>query len=127
MASNELYTLLELHEQPFCRMSQKWLPKVPVVTLHGQSSAKRNATLDSVKLRGGICITTYGTLVSQQKQVSDAPAGSKRPFAWDVVVFDEANKIKNNSTQVSKSSAELPAKMKLLLTGTPIQVPRVLL
>jgi len=46
-------------------------------------------------------------------------AGQTR--AWDVVVCDEAHRMKNISTLVSKSLRRLRSRCRLLLTGTPVQ------
>ncbi|KXZ43971.1 hypothetical protein GPECTOR_76g792 [Gonium pectorale] len=39
----------------------------------------------------------------------------------DIVVCDEAHTLKNGESQLTQSVASLPAKMRLLLSGTPIQ------
>jgi len=40
---------------------------------------------------------------------------------WDIVVCDEAHKMKNISTLLGKSLRQLRSKCRLLLTGTPVQ------
>jgi len=40
---------------------------------------------------------------------------------WDIVVCDEAHKMKNISTLLGKSLRQLNSKCRLLLTGTPVQ------
>ncbi len=92
------------------------------MTMHGALSKKLHRELSDIKHRGGIVITTYGMLVSQQQLMSEQPSGMKVEFVWDVAVFDEANKVKNPATKVATAAFELSAGMKLLLTGTPIQV-----
>eukprot|EP00929_Paragymnodinium_shiwhaense_P118902 TRINITY_DN907_c0_g2_i1.p1 TRINITY_DN907_c0_g2~~TRINITY_DN907_c0_g2_i1.p1 ORF type:complete len:1937 (+),score=753.68 TRINITY_DN907_c0_g2_i1:111-5921(+) len=51
---------------------------------------------------------------------SGLPAsGQRRP--WDVVICDEAHKLKGISTLLGKSLRQLKSKTRLLLTGTPVQ------
>lgn len=45
--------------------------------------------------------------------------GDKR--AWDIVICDEAHRMKNISTLFSRSLRKLRSKCRLLLTGTPVQ------
>lgn len=62
------------------------MPGVPLLTLHGPSTTKRTRVLDSIKSSGGIVITTYGTLVTQAKQLTEG-------VRWELLVLDEANKV----------------------------------
>ena len=41
---------------------------------------------------------------------------------WDLIVLDEGHKIKNASTAAAKAARAVPARCRLLLSGTPIQV-----
>jgi len=41
--------------------------------------------------------------------------------SWDIVICDEAHKMKNMSTLLGKSLRQLHSKCRLLLTGTPVQ------
>lgn len=60
-----------------------------------------------------IVITTYGTIRN------DRDVFSRMQF--DVVVFDEAQNLKNPTSLTVKAAAELNTKQKILLTGTPIE------
>ena len=44
-----------------------------------------------------------------------------REIEWDVVVVDEAHRLKNNSTLAHKFVRDLPKKFVFLLTATPVQ------
>jgi hypothetical protein len=50
-------------------------------------------------------------------------AAPRAPVAvtWDLLVLDEGHKIKNAGTLVAKALRRLPARYRLLLSGTPIQ------
>ena len=44
-----------------------------------------------------------------------------KKVSWDLVVCDEAHRLKNNDTKASGSLAKLPCRRRVLLTGTPVQ------
>lgn len=44
-----------------------------------------------------------------------------RKFKWEYIIVDEAHKLKNEDSQVSKRLRELESHYRLLLTGTPLQ------
>jgi superfamily II DNA or RNA helicase len=60
-----------------------------------------------------IVLTTYGTLRR------DAPLLMEIPF--DTVILDEAQAIKNASTEAAKAARLLKARHRLALTGTPVE------
>jgi len=47
------------------------------------------------------------------------PLGSRRP--WDIVVCDEAHRMKGMATLLAKSLRKLSSSSRILLTGTPVQ------
>jgi hypothetical protein len=59
-------------------------------------------------------VLTSFTLLARQVDVF-------RSVAWNYVVLDEAQKIKNPSTQTAKAAKSLSARHRLALTGTPIE------
>jgi len=42
-------------------------------------------------------------------------------FKWEYVIVDEAHKLKNEDSQISKRLRQLDSRYRLLLTGTPLQ------
>ncbi|MBI2729920.1 MAG: SNF2 helicase associated domain-containing protein [Sphingobacteriales bacterium] len=64
-------------------------------------------------LQSNIIITTYGTLRSDIKLLSD--------IDFDYVVLDESQAIKNPQSKVTKAASLLEAKNRLCLSGTPLQ------
>ena len=60
-----------------------------------------------------IVITTYQTLRDYQFSLC--------VIDWGVVVFDEAQNIKNPNTQATRAAKALKADFKLLATGTPVE------
>lgn len=72
------------------------------------------ATLDaSILAEFGIVLTTYETLRDYHMSFARVP--------FDVVVFDEAQKAKNPTSQLTRAAKTLNARFKLALTGTPVE------
>jgi len=87
----------------------KFTPSLTMYIHHGGSRLK--ADLHSEE--NDIIITTYGTLRSDIKQFTE--------IAFDYVVLDESQAIKNPSSKIAKAVCLLEAKNKLCLSGTPLQ------
>ncbi len=65
---------------------------------------------------GGACrvvITSYGVLRRDVAELAEVP--------WALAVFDEIQNLKNSSTRGWRAAAEVPATVRLGLTGTPIE------
>ncbi|XP_055054942.2 DNA excision repair protein ERCC-6-like isoform X1 [Misgurnus anguillicaudatus] len=96
----------------------KWTPGMRVKEFHGSSKAERNRNLERIQRRGGVAITTYQMLINNYEQLGTY---ENREFRWDYVILDEAHKIKTSSTKTAKSAHAIPARHRVLLTGTPVQ------
>ncbi|MFT3661266.1 MAG: DEAD/DEAH box helicase [Gordonia sp. (in: high G+C Gram-positive bacteria)] len=73
----------------------------------------RGGALDAPADRSTVVVTGYPTL----RRHTAALAG----IAWETVVFDEAQALKNNRTQVSRAARALDARRRIALTGTPVE------
>ncbi|KAI4888058.1 hypothetical protein NFI96_019627, partial [Prochilodus magdalenae] len=96
----------------------KWTPGIRVKEFHGSSKVERNRNLERVQQKGGAIITTYQMLINNWEQLA---AFQQQEFCWDYVILDEAHKIKASSTKTAKCAHNIPARHRLLLTGTPVQ------
>jgi len=84
------------------------------VGAHGRDIDLGRATLDAALLAElGIVLTTYETLRDYHMSFARVP--------FDVVVFDEAQKTKNPTSQLTRAAKTLNARFKLALTGTPVE------
>ena len=85
--------------------------KLPAVRIHGPD---RQQALTGWVAEGGVGVTTYRML-----STLSLPAG----FRFDLLVVDEAHKIKHPSTGQSRNAAALAGRAArvLLLTGTPME------
>ncbi|XP_056448151.1 DNA excision repair protein ERCC-6-like [Gadus chalcogrammus] len=96
----------------------KWTPGMRVKEFHGTSKVERTRNLEKVQRRGGVVITTYQMLILNCQQIASY---NGQEFKWDYMILDEAHKIKTSSTKTAKSAHAIPARNRVLLTGTPVQ------
>ena len=82
-----------------------------VAHLNGDASgeASPDAAADEIDL----VITTYGTAVRDIDALSEV--------VWDRIIVDEAQVIKNHTSETAKQLRRLNARSRLALTGTPIE------
>jgi len=85
----------------------RFAPALSVFTYHGP---QRN--LKDFK-EADIMLTTYGVLRS------DVAKLKKRP--WLAAIIDEAQNIKNADTAQSKAVRSIPAKLRIAMSGTPVE------
>ncbi|MFC4606093.1 DEAD/DEAH box helicase [Rhodococcus kronopolitis] len=86
----------------------RFAPDLPVLVHHGASRGLPATVPDAT-----VVLTSYSVLRT------DADALTAR--AWDCVVFDEAQQIKNPTALAAKAAARLPATLKVAMTGTPVE------
>ena len=90
------------------REAERFAPSLVVKVLHG-AERPAPATLAGAD----IVLTTYATAT---RDADDLAA-----VAWDRVVLDEAQHIKNSGSAVAKAVRKLPARVRIALTGTPVE------
>jgi len=102
------------------REAQKWCPEYDIVIYLGNSQSRRKV-LDLEFVDGKshsqpkfhLMITTYSYI---NQDVNDL-----KKIKWEVVVVDEAQRLKNKESKLYTLCNKLQTNFKLLLTGTPIQ------
>jgi hypothetical protein len=87
----------------------RFTPQLRVLVHHGTGRGENVARLHEYDL----VITTYGTLRRD--------ATGFRDLTFDYVILDEAQAIKNASTATAKAARLLPARHRLVMSGTPIE------
>ncbi len=90
----------------------RFTPGLRVVVHHGASRASSTKIAKEVA-RADVVITTYGTAVR------DVEALEK--IEWERVVLDEAQAIKNPANDTAQQLRRIPARIRVALTGTPIE------
>ncbi len=85
----------------------------PTLKAHRLTAAPDRAAL--IKTLGplDVLIISYGILRLETPLLSG--------ISWQMVVFDEAQALKNAETKRARASKEIPADFRLALTGTPIE------
>lgn len=86
---------------------QAFLPAIPVYTFYG--SGRRLALQDSV----AIVLTSYGIARNESERLSAIP--------FNVAIFDEIQTAKNHRSRIYKALQTLQARMRVGMTGTPIE------
>ena len=90
----------------------RFVPQLRVVVHHGASRSAA-AQLEAEIAEADVVITTYATAVRDV----DALAA----VSWGTIVLDEAQAIKNPSSETALQLRRIPARTRLALTGTPIE------
>lgn len=90
--------------------AERFAPEIGLQILHGKSAA----ALEQAFREGGcfLTVTTYGMA---------ARMPCLQQTAWDCVVLDEAQAIKNPVAKQTREIKKLPARMRIAMTGTPIE------
>jgi SNF2 family DNA or RNA helicase len=85
----------------------------PTLNLRTLSNMDNRKEVVSSLSRRDILITSY-TLLQQEVELLET-------VAWQTLILDEAQSIKNAATKRSKAAMRLKAKFRLITTGTPIE------
>jgi len=68
-----------------------------------------------------IVISTYGAITLTKKQIKDEVVTMLHRVSWNRIVFDEAHHLRNSKTTRYIGALLLPARIRWLVSGTPIQ------
>lgn len=90
--------------------AEKFAPEMDILILHGKTAAALEQILS--EQQACLTVTTYGMAARIQKL---------QAVNWDCVVLDEAQAIKNPGTKQTREIKKLHARMRILMTGTPIE------
>jgi len=91
----------------------RWAPDLRVMAIHGETRERRWQW----EYRAHLTLTTYETLRADFIGTKYGP-GMER---WDVVVLDEAQRIKNREVEVARLCKRLQRERAWALTGTPLE------
>ncbi|GAU75569.1 DEAD/DEAH box helicase [Fusibacter sp. 3D3] len=89
---------------------EKFAPEMPYQILH--KSDLKNAETIQIREEAFLYITTYGMAVRLE---------ALKEIQWDYLILDEAQAIKNPGTKQTKAIKAIPSKMRIAMTGTPIE------
>lgn len=88
----------------------KFAPKMPVHILHGRGAKAMGEEV--LGCTSFLMITTYG-MASRIRELEKV--------TWDCLILDEAQAIKNPLTDQTRQIKRLKSRMKIAMTGTPIE------
>jgi SNF2 family DNA or RNA helicase len=91
------------------REIRRFAPKLPVIRHHGPERPNTPRAFPPAHA----VLTTYALL---RRDV-----GLLAQVDWDVVVFDEAQQIKNAASKGARAARTVPARTRFAMTGTPIE------
>ncbi len=92
--------------------ARRFVPGLRVVVHHGPNRAERSDIAEEVS-DADVIITTYGTAVRDIAALSE--------IGWGTLVLDEAQAIKNPTSDTAQQLRRLAARTRVALTGTPIE------
>ena len=93
---------------------KKWSKGLSATILDGQKKVEREKSIEKIKKKGGILITSFGLVTTERCLLTD--------IRYDILIMDEGHKAKNVNTELRKNIMRLTVKYhRLLLTGTPLQ------
>ncbi len=116
LRSGQLKQILLVCPKPlvtnWVREFNTWAPEIPVCVVEG-NQAKRKYLWDNQDMP--VKIANY------ELMNRDLPAIQQAGIDYDLIVLDEAQRIKNRLSATSKAVCELPRRRSWALTGTPIE------
>lgn len=93
---------------------RRFCPTIKTIKFHGNQE-ERGYQRDTMTRAGtfDVCITSYEMVIKEKNHF--------RKFHWRYVIIDEAHRIKNENSMLSKVVRLMRTNYRLLITGTPLQ------
>ena len=88
----------------------EFAPNLKPLLYHGP---RRMSSLGKMGAAYQLMITSYGVLLRDIKKLSE--------ISWHAVILDEAHFVKNNNTATYQAACRLNSRIRLCLTGTPME------
>lgn len=89
----------------------KFTPQLPLQIFTSKEMSRVAQRLESKEPL--VVVTTYGLLMENDEFMSQ--------YKWNVLIFDEAQNLKNITTKRTSSARMLSARFKICMTGTPME------
>ncbi|KAJ1731214.1 chromatin remodeling complex Adenosinetriphosphatase [Coemansia biformis] len=92
----------------------RWVPDLDVFLLHGTKDNREAIFAESLRPnKFNCCITTYEMCLICKSEL--------RKVDWEYIVIDEAHRLKNENSMLSRLVRMFSSQRRLLVTGTPLQ------
>lgn len=93
---------------------KKWCPSLKAVALTGGKEERAQLIIDVIlPQEWDVVISSYELVIKEKACL--------RKFTWRYILIDEAHRIKNENSTLSKVVREFKSRSRLLITGTPLQ------
>ena len=92
--------------------AKRFAPGLKVIALRGDAKGADGDYDPAIFADCDLVVASYGTLMRSK---------SLRGASWRLAIADEAQALKNPSTQTAKTCKTLKAQMRVALTGTPVE------
>ncbi|KAG9396285.1 chromatin-remodeling complex ATPase chain [Carpediemonas membranifera] len=93
---------------------ERWTPHINILVLIGNKEERKNLIDTRVKTDDfDVIISSYEIIIKEQAHL--------RKVSFDTVVVDEAHRLKNESSLLSRVLRTFSSAHRILLTGTPLQ------
>ncbi|GMM50652.1 hypothetical protein DASB73_016100 [Starmerella bacillaris] len=100
--------------QNWAREFAQWTPEVKVCVLAGDKQERADIIKDQIlQCKFDVLITSFELVIREKSTL--------QKIAWQYTIVDEAHRIKNEESILSKIMRILFSKHRLLITGTPLQ------
>jgi SWI/SNF-related matrix-associated actin-dependent regulator of chromatin subfamily A member 5 len=98
----------------------RWAPGLKVVKFHGDKAAREEIVKTVLEpaqrdedRTWHVCVTTY--------EVCNIEKSTLQKFCWTYFILDEAHRLKNETSALSKTVRSFETSNRILITGTPLQ------
>lgn len=96
------------------RELRKWCPAMRPVKLLGSKDERARVIKEEIlPLNFDVCVTSYEGVLKEKSTLCK--------IQWQYLMIDEAHRIKNPKSSLSKVVRLIPTQFRLLITGTPLQ------
>ncbi len=92
--------------------ARRFVPELSVVVHHGPSRTPQDRVPEMAK-KADLVVSTYGTTMRDLDALEN--------IAWSTVVLDEAQAVKNPTSETAQQLRRLDARCRVTLTGTPVE------
>ncbi|KAF5841595.1 P-loop containing nucleoside triphosphate hydrolase protein [Dunaliella salina] len=98
----------------WCNEFRRFCPCIKVVKFHGNQEEREAQKRDLIQPgKFDVMITSYEMIIKEK--------GHFKKFVWRYIIIDEAHRIKNENSTLSKTVRLFRTNYRLLITGTPLQ------
>lgn len=93
---------------------KRWCPMIKAFKFHGNAEMRAGQIAEHLQPgKFDVCVTSYEMVIREKNAL--------KKFHWRYLIIDEAHRIKNENSRLSKTMRMFACNNRLLITGTPLQ------